>query len=229
MEGWCGGNDCTSNDKQDATVPANTVVVTIHPLSPEDAPAVTQLWVDGLQQTITSHKNWMLRHLISRMMDQLETKALSEEGHMGPNGRNLCKFWTGRPDRQFFVAKTTRRQAKPQDEDNKHDEQQQSEGLGGDIVVGCIGVKRGIYEDRVELDSLSASVWNVSVHKGFRRLGVGTTLMEHAENWAKDKEQGCTRMHLFTGNPRAREFYKALGYHDNHWVLPSMEKSLLSS
>ena len=217
MEEKTGRNECTSSDKQDATVTANAVV-TIHPLSSEDAPAVTQLWVNGLQQTITSHRNWILRLLIARMMDQLETEALSEEGHMGPNGSNLCKFWTGQPDRQFFVAKKKRRQAKTQEE-----------GRGGDIVVGCIGVKRGIYEDRVELDSLSASVWNVSVREDCRRLGVGTMLMERAENWAKHKEQGSTRMHLFTGNPKAREFYKALGYHDNHWVLPSMEKSLLSS
>mmetsp|Transcript_58815 Transcript_58815/g.143872 ORF Transcript_58815/g.143872 Transcript_58815/m.143872 type:complete len:237 (-) Transcript_58815:60-770(-) len=224
------GNDraSTNNDKDEVTA----AVITIHPLSPEDAPAVTRLWVDGLQQTrdaVASHKkNWIVVGLlVSTMMDRLETKALSDEGHMGPNGSNLCTFWTEQPDRQFFVAKK-RRQQQGKDSNNREEEAEEGEEESGDIVVGCVGVKRGIYEDRVELDSLSASVWNVSVHENCRRLGIGTMLMEHAENWAKQKEQSCTRMHLFTGNPKARAFYKTLGYHDNHWILPSMEKSLLT-
>ena len=50
------------------------------------------------------------------------------------------------------------------------------------------------------------------VDKNHRKKGIGRTLMEHAERWAK--EQGCSIVRLSSSSNRttAHRFYEVLGY-----------------
>ena len=75
------------------------------------------------------------------------------------------------------------------------------------------GVKRGTDEHADVTDPTATatfSVWRVSVTERARGGGVGRKLMTAAEDWAR--EQGGTKMQLYTGNPVASLFYRKLGY-----------------
>ena len=88
-------------------------------------------------------------------------------------------------------------------------------------VIGCCGVKVGTKEGgptaiiRQAVES-RCSVWRLSVAVSARHHGVGTALMEHAEEWAR--HVGATEMWLMTGNKAAGQFYERIGYRKASWA-----------
>lgn len=84
-------------------------------------------------------------------------------------------------------------------------------------IVGCIGCRLQhalIHPSRSESTEASrtreASVWRLTVHPEYRKLGVGRILMSVAEHWAA--VQGATAMTLLTANKASAAFYRRLGY-----------------
>ncbi len=87
----------------------------------------------------------------------------------------------------------------------------------GDVIVGSISLT---YEGDVEyrdvewtdIDGKYLVVHRLVVHPEHQRLGVASTLMEHAEKMARDT--GCTSMRLdtFSENPRSLAFFTKQGY-----------------
>jgi ribosomal protein S18 acetylase RimI-like enzyme len=84
-------------------------------------------------------------------------------------------------------------------------------------IVGCIGCRLQhalIHPSRSESNEASrtreASVWRLTVHPEYRKLGVGRILMSVAERWAA--AQGATAMSLVTANKASAVFYRRLGY-----------------
>ena len=60
-----------------------------------------------------------------------------------------------------------------------------------------------------------ANILGIAVSADFRRQGIGSALLKHAEEWAC--ENGASSMRLNSGESRkqAHEFYRALGYIDD--------------
>ena len=168
------------------------------------AAAVTQIWIDGLQQTVDA-LSWPLSTLMRWMFDKSAATATSETGDFGPQGSNLVRTWCRTPDRQFFVAVL-----------EQQSQQQQP------VVVGCVGVQRGTSflepSATATADSTTASIWRLSVAVSARNKGVGGALMEEAHAWARSV--GCPRMALITANPVAAQFYvDKMGYEKEGWIL----------
>lgn len=57
-----------------------------------------------------------------------------------------------------------------------------------------------------------AIVENLAVVEGYRRRGVGRSLMRRAERWAEDKGAGELELNVFEFNQEAISFYHSLGY-----------------
>ncbi len=89
---------------------------------------------------------------------------------------------------------------------------ERGEALAGTIMVGHDGHRGWIYYLAVELAE--------------RRSGLGSRLMNEAENWLKAR--GVPKVHLMIRNTNmdARDFYDAIGYDDNpvvvlqKWLVP---------
>eukprot|EP00747_Dinoflagellata_sp_TGD_P047152 gnl/TRDRNA2_/TRDRNA2_144841_c0_seq1.p1 gnl/TRDRNA2_/TRDRNA2_144841_c0~~gnl/TRDRNA2_/TRDRNA2_144841_c0_seq1.p1 ORF type:complete len:184 (+),score=31.74 gnl/TRDRNA2_/TRDRNA2_144841_c0_seq1:45-596(+) len=162
------------------------------PFKEADGPAVAEIWISGLQQTL-DESNGLMKLLFRQTMPTLVSKATGPEGDIGPDGANLLSHWSG-DDRCLFVATSS------------------------DKVVGCCGVKRGYREGEVaDTSEACSSVWRVSVAEEMRRCGVGTALMKAAEDWAR--EAGSHTMYLITGNPVASKFYcERMGYRRLSWT-----------
>ncbi len=64
-----------------------------------------------------------------------------------------------------------------------------------------------------------ANILGIAVAADFRRQGIGSALLKHAEEWAR--ENGASSMRLNSGESRkqAHEFYRAQGYTDNKMQL----------
>lgn len=57
-----------------------------------------------------------------------------------------------------------------------------------------------------------------------RRQGIAKTLMQHVENWAKQKGDPQIGLQVFTTNTPALELYKQLGYQTQSlWMIKSLE------
>ena len=138
-------------------------------------------------------------------MKLVEWQALGSNGDIGPNGGNLYATWGGAeyPSRDRGASCRLMLVA-----------------LDGEEVIGCCGVKRGTDERENVRDATATdvfSVWRLSVSEKVRGGGVGRRLMTACEIWAK--EQGGTKMMLYTGNPAASRFYLKLGYTNTRFAL----------
>ncbi len=56
------------------------------------------------------------------------------------------------------------------------------------------------------------TVWNLGVHKDYRRMKIGTVMLDYIYNYAK--ELGCDFISLIaeTDNIVGQQFYESLGY-----------------
>ena len=169
--------------------------VNIRQLNPEsDAKAVTELWVDGLQQTVKA-KWWPTRPYWRYCFKKYAEKSTLPTGDMGPNGQNLAAFWcTQLTNRCMLVSEVTRSGEDPQ-------------------VVGCCGVVRGTSCNEtsgIKEDETTFSIWKMSVMEEWRGKRIGAKLLKAAEDWARDN--GCRKMRMITANPIASKFYQKQGY-----------------
>jgi GNAT superfamily N-acetyltransferase len=80
-------------------------------------------------------------------------------------------------------------------------------------------------EDIIERDRLYAYVIDLFVEEPYRRIGVGSKLMQVAEAHAKSCSATRIRVGVLVANSGAHELYCRLGYHDQEIVL---EKTLES-
>jgi GNAT superfamily N-acetyltransferase len=89
-----------------------------------------------------------------------------------------------RPDQQFFVAEFDGR---------------------------LVGWLHAVVSEYVELETFVV-ISGLVVDKSHRRQGIGTQLMQHAEDWARS--QGCSVVRLWSsaGRTVAHDFYQRLGY-----------------
>ena len=170
-----------------------------------DAPSVTRIWVDGLEQTVQA-ASVFTRPLWRLLMEKLADHATSPNGDMGPDGANLDRFWGSngegeRDDRAIYIAESRDRVT------------------GVVAVVGVCCVKRG--EDEKDIPPAGYpvfSIWRMSVDERVRGTKIGTRLMSAAEDWARGKGGG--KMTLITGNSIASKFYRSIGYKTiNFWKL----------
>merc|ERR1719198_68357 len=115
------------------------------------------------------------------MMQRLAQSACSEDGDMGPEGKNLAKHWHDHADRRMLVAV-------PDPCATENDKP---------AIIACCGVKRGVSEkDEAPVTETSFSIWRMSVSAQYRQKGVGRAIMQAAEEWAA--AQGGAQMHLVT-------------------------------
>ena len=57
-----------------------------------------------------------------------------------------------------------------------------------------------------------AMVDNLAVRRDLRRLGIGRSLMDRAEAWAREQGAAELELHVFEFNAGAIAFYRSLGY-----------------
>ncbi|MEB3282722.1 MAG: GNAT family N-acetyltransferase [Lyngbya sp.] len=57
-----------------------------------------------------------------------------------------------------------------------------------------------------------AHIFLVYVHRDHRRRGIGSALMTHAENWAKQRGDQQISLQVFSHNQPALNLYRKLGY-----------------
>ena len=79
-----------------------------------------------------------------------------------------------------------------------------------DIVVGWIQVSAVLL---VELPPL-AEVGGIIVDSRYRRIGVGRSLIEAAEQWARQNGLTALRLRSNVRREEAREFFRRLGYQE---------------
>ena len=75
-----------------------------------------------------------------------------------------------------------------------------------DQVVGAVDVKKGQSYDQDEPESTEASIWRKRVDQIVQRRGLGHTLMQAADDYARTT-LNCKIMGLWMGNPIAGDFY----------------------
>jgi len=228
----------------------------IRPFQEEDSARIANIWLNGLQQTADSQKYQWQRWLFTKLMKDYGERAVSEQGDVGPEGRNLWENW-GRGtmyDTDFnnnnddtvavdkipnddTVSKTlSDHSLETRGKESRCKVMLVAVDKNQGAILGCCGVKRGTNEkvdlptvtndakndannsnnvnnnsNNDDLDPATFSIWRLSVDGSSRRRGVGKSLMDTAEAWAK--QHGGKRMQLVTGNPVASEFYvKKCGY-----------------
>ena len=170
--------------------------IAIRHFCPEtDSSTVANIWVNGLNQTVQA-KWWPVRPIWQFMFDKMAEDALSPDGDVGPDGKNLSEMWCNSAGNKCMLVAET----------NISDE--------GSVVVGCCGVVRGTSLGKntknISNDETTFSIWKMSVVEEFRGKGVGAKLILGAEDWAK--RNGCLRMRMITANPIASRFYQSHGY-----------------
>lgn len=81
--------------------------------------------------------------------------------------------------------------------------------LDGKIVgMATIVINRDIVE---ELHPF-LTVWNLGVHKDYRRMKIGTAMLDYIYNYAKELECDFISLIAETDNTTAQQFYESLGY-----------------
>lgn len=89
------------------------------------------------------------------------------------------------------------------------------------IAVGCLWM--GITIDQISGDRHS-HIFLLYVMPEYRRQGIGSTLMNTAENYAKERGDRHITLQVFESNQTAQDFYQNLNY-SSHSIL--MLKPLL--
>jgi ribosomal protein S18 acetylase RimI-like enzyme len=84
------------------------------------------------------------------------------------------------------------------------------------IAEDADGVRAGfIHLQRTEdffTGRSNCHISDLAVAPTHERLGVGTTLLAHAETWAREHHCALVTLAVFPGNERARALYEANGY-----------------
>ena len=79
-----------------------------------------------------------------------------------------------------------------------------------DKVVGITSLI--INHDIVEDLKPFLTIWNVSVHKAYRRQKIATTLLEYAYDYAKDKDCAFVALLAEKDNEAAQKLYESLEF-----------------
>ena len=83
----------------------------------------------------------------------------------------------------------------------------------GDDIVGLVHIDiRMAPEIRIMVPRRYACISDVIVREGFRRRGIGESLVERAQNWARDKGVTIVELNVYEFNRAAIAFYEKLGY-----------------
>lgn len=85
----------------------------------------------------------------------------------------------------------------------------QKSGIGPDAPVGCLWMGNAI--DQVEGDR-HTHIFLLYVVPQERRKGIGTALMQRAEEWAKERGDRQIGLQVFQTNEPALSLYQTLGY-----------------
>ncbi|MCT7973337.1 GNAT family N-acetyltransferase [Laspinema olomoucense] len=92
---------------------------------------------------------------------------------------------------------------------------------GNSEPVGCLWLGNAV--DQVKGDR-HAHIFVLYVAPEHRRRGVGSALMEYAENWARERGDRQMGLQVFLNNPPALNLYQKLGYQSHSvWMLKSLE------
>lgn len=95
------------------------------------------------------------------------------------------------------------------------------ESTGNCEPVGCLWLGNAV--DQVKGDR-HAHIFVLYVAPEHRRRGVGSALMEYAENWARERGDRQMGLQVFLNNPPALNLYQKLGYQSHSvWMLKSLE------
>ena len=76
-------------------------------------------------------------------------------------------------------------------------------------AIACLWMGNAI--DQIQGDR-HAHIFLLYVAPEHRRRGIGTTLMQHAQNWAKQRGDRQIGLQVFQSNPAALNLYNQLGY-----------------
>ncbi|MEA5619477.1 GNAT family N-acetyltransferase [Cronbergia sp. UHCC 0137] len=99
---------------------------------------------------------------------------------------------------------------------------QQQETKLSPSPVACLWIGNAI--DQVTGDR-HAHIFLLYVVPEYRRQGIGTALMNHVENWAKQRGDRQIGLQVFDSNTPAINLYHQLGYQtQSHWMVKSLQK-----
>ena len=202
-----GGN---KNPSKVAT--AESSIIVVRPLHAGDASQASKIWVDGLQQTIDQCQDPVKKEQIKVHFEKAVKDECAPGGMVGVQGEGLVDFWCpggnnddSDEDSRCCIMFVAVRRGRKREE-----------------VLGIVGIKRGMdyqkFPNNNDDDYNTYSIWKMSVSE--KRLGIGTKLMNAAEEWVKEQQQQQTQkqkqqppattekrrsssMKLYTGNPIA--------------------------
>jgi len=84
-------------------------------------------------------------------------------------------------------------------------------------VLACLWL--GSVVDQIRGDR-HTQIFLLYVAPEYRRQGIGSTLMHHAEAWARAQGEHQIGLHVFQSNQLALDFYQGLGYETQaHWMI----------
>ena len=88
----------------------------------------------------------------------------------------------------------------------------------GEKVVACISLcnEMDVVYEPVHWKTINNNnlyVHRLAVHPDFQKKGLGKSLMDFAEKYAKDKRYVSVRLDTFSENKRNLKFYESRGYH----------------
>ncbi len=83
-------------------------------------------------------------------------------------------------------------------------------GLPG--TLGLLWRMRPLGEARPQPDPNAYHVWSLAVVEGYRRRGIGTALLRHAQRKARQSGAACVGLDVLIDNVGAIRFYKREGY-----------------
>lgn len=90
-----------------------------------------------------------------------------------------------------------------------HEDHELSVGtLPGGVVAGWIH----IYVRRVVMIDPMVEIDGLVVDERYRRAGIGTRLMDHAEAWSRDRGIDVVNLHSNVIREGSHAFYRSLGY-----------------
>ena len=82
-------------------------------------------------------------------------------------------------------------------------------GIAKPEPLGCLWLSEAIDQ---WTGQAQAYVFLVYVAPEHRRQGIGTALLRHAQQWAKNQGYGAIGLQVFESNPAAVKLYESLGY-----------------
>jgi len=81
---------------------------------------------------------------------------------------------------------------------------------------GLVGVATALLRSAPDFAVFISQTWgvldNIAIAQAWRRRGVGSALIEHAERWLQDRSANWIELGVYEFNEGARAFYQKLGY-----------------